>query len=77
MARDKSEPREAQAGQDLKLLKAIVILMAEALSQVEDGPKPEVLLQRAGLTNAEISELVGKTPDAVRMSLKRSETKAT
>lgn len=65
-----SDPRQNE--QVVRLLRAVVILMSEALSATEGAPKPEPLLHRAGLGHSEIAELLDKNPDAVRMAISRA-----
>jgi hypothetical protein len=52
-------------------LRALVVLQAATLEQVGGGPKPEVLLERAGLSIREIAALTGRTYEAVAQTLSR------
>lgn len=63
-----------KSGQDdvTPLLRALVLLQLEQLRDKPDAPKPEVLLQRAGLGIAEIAELTGKNYAATAKMLSRA-----
>ncbi len=54
------------------LLRALVLLQLEVLRDKPDAPKPEVLLQRAGLGISEIGELLGKNYAATVKTLSRA-----
>lgn len=54
------------------LLRALVALQLELLRDKPDAPKPEVLLQRAGLGIAEIAELTGRNYAATAKILSRA-----
>jgi DNA-directed RNA polymerase specialized sigma24 family protein len=64
---------EKRAGQE-RLLAAIVALLVDARTSTdrEVDLKSEVLLAGVGLSAAEIAPLVGKQPNAVRMTLSRA-----
>lgn len=53
-------------------LKAIAIIQAKLLSLSESEAKPELLLEKSGLTHKEIGELIGKSRGAVSMSISRA-----
>lgn len=55
----------------LRYLRALVVLQAATLEQLGGGPKPEVLLDRAGMSIREIADLTGRTYDAVAQTLSR------
>jgi DNA-directed RNA polymerase specialized sigma24 family protein len=55
----------------LPYLKAMVLLLLEALPEKEGGPKAELLLQRAGLGIKEISEMLGKSYAATAKTISR------
>jgi hypothetical protein len=54
------------------LLKALVLLQLELLRDKPDSPKPEVLLQRAGLGISEIANMLGKNYAATAKMLSRA-----
>jgi len=56
----------------LKYIKALVFLQAQGMNDAEKRMKPEILLARAGLNYAEISEILGKTAAAVAKSIQRA-----
>jgi hypothetical protein len=56
----------------VKWLKALVFLQVQAQSGGEAFVKPELLLDRAGLNAAEIAEVLGKNPAAVRKAVQRA-----
>lgn len=55
----------------LKYTKALVGLQVAAIAR-SDGtpPKVELILNRAGFSHAEVAELLGKTPNAVKMAVR-------
>ncbi|MEN3282730.1 MAG: hypothetical protein V7607_3870 [Solirubrobacteraceae bacterium] len=54
------------------LLRLAVAEREERLDHDADPKRTEVLLDEAGLTYAQIAEVTGKKPDAVRMAIKRA-----
>jgi hypothetical protein len=58
----------------VKYMKALTFLQLQAMTGVDTFGKPEVLLQRAGFTQEEIAELLGKKRSAVSMALSRSKS---
>ena len=55
----------------IRYLKALVILQAAMMEQIEGGPKPEVLLHRAGLGIQEIADVLDRSYAAVAQTLSR------
>ncbi len=56
------------------LLRALVLLQLEILRDKPDSPKPELLLQRAGLGISEIAEMLGKNYAAIAKALSRAKS---
>jgi DNA-directed RNA polymerase specialized sigma24 family protein len=57
----------------VKYLKALVMLQVAALEGgEEDATPPALLLSRAGLTSAEIADLLNKKVSAVQKALERA-----
>jgi DNA-directed RNA polymerase specialized sigma24 family protein len=56
----------------VKYVKALVFLQAQSLNANEAPVKPELLLSRAGLKNAEIALILDKTEAAVAKSIQRA-----
>jgi DNA-directed RNA polymerase specialized sigma24 family protein len=54
------------------LLRLAVAEREERLERDAEPRRTEVLLDEAGLTYAQIAEVTGKKPDAVRMAIKRA-----
>jgi DNA-directed RNA polymerase specialized sigma24 family protein len=55
----------------LPLLRAILLVLLDSREDPDEATKPEILLHRAGLSNKEISKLLGKKEDAVRKAISR------
>jgi Sigma-70, region 4. len=60
----------------VKYLKALVYLQVQTMSGGEAFQKPEVLLNRAGLTTREIADILGKNPAAVAKAIERAKKAA-
>jgi len=56
----------------VKYLKALTFLQLQAVTGGAAYRKPEQLLERAGFTHKEIGEMLGKTANAVALSLMRT-----
>jgi hypothetical protein len=57
------------------LLALLALLVADRDSQGPDSKLPtEIILSRAGLGNADIAVVVGKSPDAVRKMVERAKS---
>ena len=56
----------------VKYTKALLLLQLQGMKNSEGAAKPELLLARAGLTQREISELLGKNLAAVAKTLQRA-----
>ena len=56
----------------VKYTKALLLVELQRLKNSEGAPKAELLLARAGLTQREISELLGKNLAAVAKTLQRA-----
>ena len=56
----------------VKYLRAIAYLLARSLP-VDDGPKAEVILARAGLPHEEIARALGKSRAAVAKAASRAQ----
>ncbi|HAF23511.1 MAG TPA: hypothetical protein DCK93_11490 [Blastocatellia bacterium] len=63
--------QEVAVEEMIRYLKALVILQAAMMERVEGGPKPEVLLHRAGLGIQEISDVLDRSYAAVAQTLSR------
>ncbi len=60
---------------DPALLGLIALVAADRDAQGSESKVPtEIILSRAGLGNAEISAVVGKSPDAVRKMIERAKS---
>ena len=57
------------------LLIAIAALLAATYEEPAGGPSVETLLAGSGLGYRDIAHILGKKPDAVRMKLKRNESR--
>lgn len=55
----------------IRYLRALVVMQAAMVERVEGTPKPEVLLQRAGLGMHEIAELLDRSYAAVAQTVSR------
>ena len=55
----------------IRYLKALVVLQAAMMEHVEGGPKPEVLLHRAGFGIQEIADVLDRSYAAVAQTLSR------
>jgi len=60
----------------VKYLKALTFLQLQAITGGAAYRKPEQLLERAGFTHKEIGEMLGKTQNAVTLSLMRAKKEA-
>lgn len=60
----------------VKYLKALVYLQVQTMSGGEAFQKPELLLNRAGLTAREIADILGKNPAAVAKAIERAKKAA-
>jgi DNA-directed RNA polymerase specialized sigma24 family protein len=56
----------------VKYLKALLALQVRVFSEAQPAIKVEVLLNRVGLTHAEIAEVTGKKTAAVAKTISRS-----
>lgn len=56
----------------VKYLKALTFLQLQAVTGGSAYRKPELLLERAGFTYKEIGDMLSKSPDAVKMSVRRA-----
>jgi DNA-directed RNA polymerase specialized sigma24 family protein len=56
----------------VKYTKALLLLQIQALTKGDERMKPELLLQRAGLSTREIAELLGKNTAAVTKAIQRA-----
>jgi hypothetical protein len=63
--------KEASMDDVIKYLKALLIMQVHG-SGGETGPKPEVLLASAGLSNTEIAVVLRKNQAAVAKALSRA-----
>lgn len=60
---------------DPALLALLALIAADRDSQGPDSKLPtEIILSRAGLGNADIAAVVGKSPDAVRKVVERAKS---
>jgi hypothetical protein len=60
---------------DPALLALLALIAADRDSQGPDSKLPtEIILSRAGLGNADIAVVVGKSPDAVRKMVERAKS---
>ena len=55
----------------IKYLKALTYLKVQAMTGKAAFDFPEILLVRAGLTHKEIGEILGKTENAVALTVRR------
>ena len=56
----------------VKYTRALLLLQIQALTKSDEVIKPELLLQRAGLSTREIAELLGKNSAAVAKAIQRA-----
>jgi hypothetical protein len=63
---------ELSVDEMIKYLKALVILQAQVVANIEGAIKPEILLSLAGLSHKEIAVIVGKSKVAVSKALSRA-----
>ncbi len=75
MRPESEDPRTTPAAQleVTTLLRAIVMLMLDQRETAGDSATPSVLLlHQAGLSNAEIGRVTGRSADAARMAVNRA-----
>jgi len=60
----------------VKYLKALTFLQVQAMTGKSAFAKPEVLLSKAGFTHKEIGEILGKTTNAVSLTMFNERKKA-
>lgn len=61
-----------------RLLLGIAAMLASQLESVDNDPvsrRPEVALNDAGLSLSEIAKILGRSPEAVRSTIRRTQTR--
>ena len=56
----------------LRYMRALVLLSLNDIKEEEERQGPDVVLSRAGFTNPEIAQLLGRTAAAVQKAIERS-----